>query len=65
MISLETGKMNYGENFDPRTPGWEELGNIACLCSNSDFVDVKENWQKHVNDRAVDGDATEAGILKC
>ena len=65
MISLETGKMNYGENFDPRTPGWKELGKIACLCSNSDFVDVKENWQKPVNDRAVDGDANEAGILKC
>ena len=62
VITLETGKMKYAENFDPRTAGWEELGRIACLCSNSVFVDKEENWQKAVNDRDVDGDATEAGM---
>ena len=62
VITLETGKMKYAENFDPRTTGWEELGRIACLCSNSVFVDKEENWQKAVNDRDVDGDATEAGM---
>ena len=41
------------------------MGRIACLCSNSVFVDKEENWQKDVNDRDVDGDATEAGIHKC
>ena len=45
VITLETGKMNYAENFDPRTTGWEELGRIACLCSNSVIVDKEENWQ--------------------
>ena len=36
------------------------------LCSNSVFVDKEENWQKAVNDRDVDGDATEAGMYsKC
>ena len=65
VITLETGKMKYAENFDPRTTGWEELGRIACLCSNSVFVDKEENWQKAVNDRDVDVDATEAGIHKC
>ena len=66
VITLETGKMKYAENFDPRTAGWEELGRIACLCSNSVFVDKEENWQKAVNDRDVDGDATEAGMYsKC
>jgi len=65
LIPLETGKMNYGENFDLKTPGWKELGQVASLCSNADFVDREENMNRHVISRDVDGDATEAGILKC
>ena len=48
VITLETGKIKYAENFDPRTAGWEELGRITCLCSNSVFVDKEENWQTFV-----------------
>eukprot|EP00092_Neocalanus_flemingeri_P107949 GFUD01138573.1.p1 GENE.GFUD01138573.1~~GFUD01138573.1.p1 ORF type:complete len:1018 (+),score=307.35 GFUD01138573.1:120-3173(+) len=65
LVTLETGKKNYAENFDPKSAGWKELGRVACLCSNSVFLDKEENWAKGVNDRDVDGDATEAGILKC
>merc|ERR1712013_935741 len=43
MVSLETGKMNYSNDFDLEIPGWKELGHIASLCSNADFVDREEN----------------------
>jgi len=65
MVPLETGLLNYGENFDPKTTGWKELGQVASLCSNADFIDDEENMKKHINSRRVEGDPTEAGILKC
>ena len=37
---------------------------VACLCSNAEFSDTKENTDKPANQREVRGDPTEAGILK-
>ena len=39
-------------------------GRLLVVALSLDFVDEKENWQKAVNDRTVNGDATEAGILR-
>ena len=63
MVELETGKDSYASNFDKKTLGWEELGKVACLCSNAEFK--PEDLGKPVVEREVLGDATEQGILKC
>jgi len=65
MVELDTGKHSYASNFETGGPGWEELGKVACLCSNATFVADEGNMAKPVVDRNVLGDATEAGILKC
>ena len=62
MVELETGKDSYASNFDKKTLGWEELGKVACLCSNAEFK--PEDLGKPVVEREVLGDATEQGILK-
>ena len=28
---------SYASNFDKKPPGWEDLSNMACLCSNGEF----------------------------
>jgi non-gastric H+/K+-exchanging ATPase len=65
LVELDTGSETYGGDFDKGAFGWEELGKVACLCSNAEFEPSAENMAKIVPKREVRGDATEAGILKC
>ena len=37
LVDLDTGKKSYAINFDKKTPGWEDLSKVACLCSNAEF----------------------------
>ena len=54
LVDLDTGK---------KSPGWEDLSKVACLCSNAEFK--PEDLVKPVVERELVGDATEQGILKC
>merc|ERR1711910_236465 len=51
--------------FNKSAPGWKTLERVACLCNRSEFKDNKENMAKSVLQREVNGDASEAAILKC
>jgi len=53
------------DTFNKNAAGWKTLERIACLCNRSEFKDNPENMGKPVLQREVNGDASEAAILKC
>jgi len=52
-------------SFDKNATGWKTLERVACLCNRSEFKSDAENMKKPVLQREVNGDASEAAILKC
>ncbi|CAL8141927.1 unnamed protein product [Orchesella dallaii] len=59
----ETSERRIGASFDNDDPGFSALGNVAALCSRAIFKPGQEDVPLH--ERIVEGDASEAGILKC
>jgi len=57
----QTAKTSY----DKTASGWKTLERVACLCNRSEFKSDDENMKKPVLQREVNGDASEAAILKC
>jgi len=57
----QTAKTSYDKNAS----GWKTLERVACLCNRSEFKSDDENMKKPVLQREVNGDASEAAILKC
>jgi len=57
----QTAKTSYDKNAS----GWKTLERVACLCNRSEFKSDTENMNKPVLQREVNGDASEAAILKC
>ena len=60
-MELDTGKRRYASNFHKKTPGWEDLNKVACLCSRVAEVGVHDiddiNADVHANDvQAPEGD---------
>merc|ERR1712212_1041517 len=53
------------DTFNKNAAGWKTLERVACLCNRSEFKDNAENMGKPVLQREVNGDASEAAILKC
>merc|ERR1719341_1228934 len=53
------------DTFNKNAPGWKILERVACLCNRSEFKENTENMSKPVLQREVNGDASEAAILKC
>merc|ERR1712112_456483 len=51
--------------YDKNAPGWKVLEKIAVLCNRSEFKGDQANMAKAVLQREVNGDASEAAILKC
>merc|ERR1712117_196994 len=54
----QTGSSNY-----KKASGWKTLERVACLCNRAEFKPQQENVG--VLKREVNGDASEAAILKC
>merc|ERR1719295_1779159 len=52
-----------GCQYDKNAPGWKSLERVACLCNRAEFKGGQENVS--VLKREVNGDASEAAILKC
>jgi len=61
----DTTESQTGKSFDKAAPGWGALERVACLCNRAEFKGDKENMAKPVLQREVNGDASEAAILKC
>ena len=56
--SMKTG-------YDKNSAGFKTLEKIGVLCNRSEFKEGTENMNKSVLQREVNGDASEAAILKC
>merc|ERR1712180_306985 len=51
--------------YDKNSIGWKTLEKVAVLCNRSEFKGDDDNMKKPVLQREVNGDASEAAILKC
>eukprot|EP00168_Porphyra_purpurea_P021283 TRINITY_DN93_c0_g1_i3.p1 TRINITY_DN93_c0_g1~~TRINITY_DN93_c0_g1_i3.p1 ORF type:complete len:606 (+),score=259.77 TRINITY_DN93_c0_g1_i3:390-2207(+) len=66
-MTIQTTKTATQEaTFDFDSPTFKNLFMLACVCAKAKFdaSDMAENPDKSIDDRQVNGDASEAGILK-
>merc|ERR1712033_36874 len=59
----DTSENQTGNQFNKQAPGWQTLERVACLCNRAEFKAQQEGV--HILKREVNGDASEAAILKC
>merc|ERR1712002_727487 len=60
-----TEDQSMKDSYDKNAPGWKVLEKVAVLCNRSEFKGDQANMAKAVLQREVNGDASEAAILKC
>jgi len=60
---VDTSEDQSGKSFDKSAPGWLALSKIARLCNRAEFKTGQEGTP--ILKREVNGDASEAAILKC
>ncbi|XP_069599048.1 potassium-transporting ATPase alpha chain 2-like [Ranitomeya imitator] len=60
--NADTSEEQTGEKFDQSSPTWESLAKIATLCNRAEFCADQE--EVLINKRSVNGDASEAALLK-
>jgi len=63
IMDADTSEDQSGSSFDKNAPGWKSLERVACLCNRAEFKGGQD--QVSVLKREVNGDASEAAILKC
>merc|ERR1711962_701843 len=63
IMDADTSEDQSGSSFDKNAPGWKTLERVACLCNRAEFKSGQEGIS--VLKREVNGDASEAAILKC
>merc|ERR1712198_477503 len=63
IVEADTSEDQSGSAFDKNAAGWKTLERVACLCNRAEF----KGGQNEVSilKREVNGDASEAAILKC
>merc|ERR1711892_95851 len=59
----DTTEDQSGSSFNKEASGWKTLERVACLCNRAEFKPQQE--QVSILKREVNGDASEAAILKC
>merc|ERR1712165_180493 len=63
IVEADTSENQTGQTGDLSSPTWESLSKCAALCNRAEFKPGETN--KPVLKREVNGDASEAAILKC
>merc|ERR1719153_701685 len=63
IMDADTSEDQSGSSFDKNAPGWKSLERVACLCNTAEFKGGQDSVS--VLKREVNGDASEADILKC
>merc|ERR1712235_11989 len=63
IVEADTSEDQSGNSFDKGAPGWKTLERVACLCNRAEFKAGQE--AEPILKREVNGDASEAAILKC
>merc|ERR1711931_149909 len=59
----DTSEDQSGASFNKEAPGWKILERVACLCNRAEFKSGQEGVS--ILKKEVNGDASEAAILKC
>merc|ERR1719167_302989 len=59
----DTSEDQSGNSFNKGAPGWKTLERVACLCNRAEFKSGQEGVS--ILKKEVNGDASEAAILKC
>merc|ERR1711971_1160270 len=63
IVEADTSEDQSGASFDKNAPGWKTLERCGALCNRAEFKPGQEGVA--VLKREVNGDASEAAILKC
>ncbi|KAK2579051.1 hypothetical protein KPH14_002843 [Odynerus spinipes] len=63
IIEADTTENQSGLQYDRTSPGFKALSKIATLCNRAEFKPGQENIP--ILQREVNGDASEAALLKC
>merc|ERR1712141_840695 len=63
IVEADTSEDQSGSAFDKNAPGWKTLERVACLCNRAEFKGGQNELP--ILKREVNGDASEAAILKC
>merc|ERR1719163_174665 len=63
IVEADTSEDQSGSAFDKSAPGWKTLERVATLCNRAEFKGGQDGVS--VLKREVNGDASEAAILKC
>merc|ERR1712115_622933 len=63
IVEADTSEDQSGNAFDKHAPGWRLLERIACLCNRAEFKGGQDDVS--ILQKEVNGDASEAAILKC
>merc|ERR1712106_1073201 len=60
----DTTENQTGKGFDKEASGWKTLERVACLCNRAEFTGGQDKVTSILK-KEVNGDASEAAILKC
>merc|ERR1712025_1510078 len=63
IVEADTSEDQSGSAFDKSAAGWKTLERVAMLCNRAEFKGGQDNVS--ILKREVNGDASEAAILKC
>merc|ERR1711868_37727 len=63
IVEADTSEDQSGNAFDKSAPGWKTLERVAMLCNRAEFKGGQN--EVRILKREVNGDASEAAILKC
>merc|ERR1719249_625737 len=63
IVEADTSEDQSGGQIDKSSAGWKALSTIAALCNRAEFKSGQDNVP--ILKREVNGDASEAAILKC
>merc|ERR1712015_278845 len=63
IIEADTTEDQGGAQYDKQAPGWKALSRIASLCNRAEFKGGQDGV--HILKKEVNGDASEAALLKC
>merc|ERR1712127_693063 len=63
IVEADTSEDQSGTAFDKNAAGWKTLERVACLCNRAEFKGGQQ--QVAILKKEVNGDASEAAILKC
>merc|ERR1712137_1096211 len=63
IVEADTSEDQSGSSFNKEATGWKTLERVACLCNRAEFKPGQDSVP--ILKREVNGDASEAALLKC